>query len=414
MSDNLSLISSLNSHSQTRSVSENAATDDLSFSSDMSTEEKLMTMETPISRFLASSEGEQLNTTSSSAMSTHSAVSLNQPPLNATEMGRLISSPRLTPLGVGLAGTEVFEKVTDYYSVESASTTMGFDLSTAQGLQAARAYVWGGHNAGIISPQVQTTDHREIAAQAISLYELANPGSLGRAVEDNSFNDQKALTESVNIAIQAYEDNRLTLRDGEMAQGWIEVFPELTPDEKELTKLPGFTPERVEQFTESYPAIDPAEQKNGGKYESPIQELGIPNRLETPIEQEGVDNKPYMAQESNDDSIGSNRPAGVGGNGASSEVTNLNGIPTAEVKDILSEAGFEGKKVSNSGWQRFSHSDGSEINIQWETGRVVRTPSPKYAEDGSRANRGQRLGPNGAEIPINLLHHLHPSEIIGK
>ena len=62
--------------------------------------------------------------------------------------------------------------------------------------------------------------------------------------------------------------------DGELAQGWVEVFPELTEDERRLGQLPGFTPERVEQWLETYP----------------IEELGLPNHTGSPIPDDPTDN----------------------------------------------------------------------------------------------------------------------------
>ena len=59
---------------------------------------------------------------------------------------------------------------------------------------------------------------------------------------------------------------RLKVSDGTLAQGWVEVFPELTEDERRLGQLPGFTPERIEQWLETYPA----------------EVLGLPNHTGSP------------------------------------------------------------------------------------------------------------------------------------
>ncbi|MBI0037598.1 VENN motif pre-toxin domain-containing protein [Gilliamella sp. B14384H2] len=58
------------------------------------------------------------------------------------------------------------------------------------------------------------------------------------------------------------------------------------------------------------------------------------------------------------------------------------------------------------------YKDGSKIDINWNTGRVVRTAAPKYGQDGSTINKGQRLDSSGSEIPRNLPHELHPTETI--
>jgi len=66
----------------------------------------------------------------------------------------------------------------------------------------------------------------------------------------------------------------LRLQEGELAQGWVEVFPELTEDERRLGELPGFTPGRIEQWLETYP----------------IEELGLPNNTGSPIPGDPTDN----------------------------------------------------------------------------------------------------------------------------
>ena len=103
-------------------------------------------------------------------------------------------------------------------------------------------------------------------------------------------------------------------------------------------------------------------------------------------------------------------PAGVGGNGAASEIQNLSGLSANQVQSILQHAGFKGKTISESGYQKFKHADRSEVWVNWETGRVVRNAAPKYGSDGSRINKGQRLGPDGSEIPRNIPHDKHPEE----
>ncbi|WP_188129134.1 hypothetical protein [Lutimaribacter pacificus] len=72
-------------------------------------------------------------------------------------------------------------------------------------------------------------------------------------------------------ALDAY---LLTAVDGELTQGWVEVFPELTEDERRLGQLPGFTLERVEQWLETYP----------------IEELGLPNHTGSPTPDDPNDN----------------------------------------------------------------------------------------------------------------------------
>jgi len=112
---------------------------------------------------------------------------------------------------------------------------------------------------------------------------------------------------------------------------------------------------------------------------------------------------------------------GVGGNGAASELPNLTGkLPDDAVK-ALKDAGFEPRSAAptpvradgKGGWQTFVHPDGSKIDIHFPTGRVVRTAARKYGPDGRPINKGQRLDPDGAEIPRDILHPEHPPETLG-
>ncbi|WP_141674900.1 VENN motif pre-toxin domain-containing protein, partial [Gilliamella sp. App4-10] len=103
---------------------------------------------------------------------------------------------------------------------------------------------------------------------------------------------------------------------------------------------------------------------------------------------------------------------GVGGNGASSELPNLDGKSPEQARKILEKYGFEEKSISPAGYQRFVAKDGSEITINWNSGRTVRTPAPKYGPNGARINKGQRLDANGREIPRDVLHNQHPTETL--
>jgi len=57
-------------------------------------------------------------------------------------------------------------------------------------------------------------------------------------------------------ALAALDAGRLEPVDGALSHGWVEVFPELTDDERRLGQLPGFTPERIEQWLETFPIED--------------------------------------------------------------------------------------------------------------------------------------------------------------
>ncbi|WP_438826909.1 RHS repeat-associated core domain-containing protein, partial [Salmonella enterica] len=103
---------------------------------------------------------------------------------------------------------------------------------------------------------------------------------------------------------------------------------------------------------------------------------------------------------------------GLGGNGAASELPSLDGLDESEAQELLEQRGFKGGKVSDGGWQTFKHADGSQVDINWNTGRTVRTAAPQYGSNGARINKGQRLDSGGREIPRNLPHNEHPTETI--
>lgn len=79
------------------------------------------------------------------------------------------------------------------------------------------------------------------------------PGTIVRVAEGDRAG-QRALGDFVQQAYNAFADGRLRLQDGTIAEGWVEVFPELTDGERRLGALPGFTAERIDQWLETYPA----------------------------------------------------------------------------------------------------------------------------------------------------------------
>jgi hypothetical protein len=107
------------------------------------------------------------------------------------------------------------------------------------------------------------------------------------------------------------------------------------------------------------------------------------------------------------------RAAGVGGNGAASELSSLNGLSRTQAVEALEQAGFRSTRTGPTagGWQTFRHADGSQVDLG-PGGRVVRTAAPRYGPDGSRINSGQRLASDGSEIPRSLPHDQHPPETL--
>lgn len=115
-----------------------------------------------------------------------------------------------------------------------------------------------------------------------------------------------------------------------------------------------------------------------------------------------------------DQSVDSKNVNKPNSNGASSSLPSLNGLCQKDALKALEKQGFKPKSgdVSQGGWQTFKHPDGSQVDINWGSGRTVRTAAPKYGQDGSRINKGQRLDSNGNEIPRNIPHDKHPAETI--
>lgn len=68
--------------------------------------------------------------------------------------------------------------------------------------------------------------------------------------------------------------------------------------------------------------------------------------------------------------------------------------------------------MSDDGWQTFKHADGSQVDINWNTGRTVRNAVPQYGSNGAQINKEQRLDSGGREIPRSLPHNENPTETI--
>lgn len=119
----------------------------------------------------------------------------------------------------------------------------------------------------------KTVDAAQIAGQAAALFEMSNPGTIQQVAEGDRAT-QLALGVFVQRAYSAFSEGRLRLRDGKIADGWVEVFPELTDGERRLGELPGFTPERIEQWLETYPA----------------EVLGLPNHTGSPATEDPTGN----------------------------------------------------------------------------------------------------------------------------
>ena len=102
------------------------------------------------------------------------------------------------------------------------------------------------------------------------------------------------------------------------------------------------------------------------------------------------------------------------GFGEAANLPDLNGLSGDQVRQILKDGGFQpsGSTPSAKGWQKFKHPDKSHIDINWHTGRIVRTEAPKYdPTTGARTNKAQRIDFEGNQIPRHIEHKDHPPEI---
>lgn len=201
----------------------------------------------------------------------------------------------ITPLGTAalaaLAASDAMQEFTRLATerrLQRAAEILGIDPGTVEGLLAAMAHelVQEAVISGLGSSLPKSVEAAQIAGQAAALYEMLNPGTTVRVIEGDRA-AQLALGNFVQQAYSAFEEGRLRLQDGTIAQGWVEVFPELTEGERRLGELPGFTPERIEQWLETYPAellglpnhtgSPPVEDPTGDIISTPMPDTSGPN-----------------------------------------------------------------------------------------------------------------------------------------
>lgn len=135
---------------------------------------------------------------------------------------------------------------------QDASRGLGLEPQDPAAFMAALAYLLGSESGFGLAV---TSEEGRIAGQAAALYELAAPGTIDRFQNDDP-DARSALRGFVLDAVQAYRDGRLRLTADGWAQGWTEVFPELTEDERRLAELPGFTAEQREAFILADPVLN--------------------------------------------------------------------------------------------------------------------------------------------------------------
>lgn len=177
-----------------------------------------------------------------------------------------------------------FTRAANERRVRDAAEILGADLGTVEGILAAQAYAMAKELAenGFLSDAPERGDRSRVIAEAIGLYEMYQP-EMFTLPNENAAGAVELARQLAAQALAALEANQLTPLDGELAQGWVEVFPELTEDERRLGQLPGFTPERIEQWLETYPIEDLGLQNHTG---SPIPDDPTDNIISTPIPEE--------------------------------------------------------------------------------------------------------------------------------
>jgi hypothetical protein len=135
----------------------------------------------------------------------------------------------------------------------------------------------------------------------------------------------------VQQAYTAFSEGRLRLQDGTIAQGWVEVFPELTDGERRLGELPGFTPERIDQWLETYPAEVLGLPNHTG---SPAVVDPIGNIISTPIPDEAGPNI-VEARPANVTTPGGNVVLGHGDKGDGMEYVVGKGHTPGQIDEII-------------------------------------------------------------------------------
>ncbi len=201
--------------------------------------------------------------------------------------GLLARSPAGLAAYAALEASNQLQSFTDAANeqrIQDAAEIMGADLSTVEGILTARAYAMAKELAenGFLSNTPERGDRARIIAEAIGLYEMYQPG-LFTLPSDNSLEAVGIARRLAEQALAALEAERLSVAEGELAQGWVEIFPELTEDERRLGELPGFTPERIDEWLETYPAEDLGLPNHTG---SPLPDDPTGNIISTPIPEE--------------------------------------------------------------------------------------------------------------------------------
>jgi len=117
-----------------------------------------------------------------------------------------------------------------------------------------------------------------------------------------------------------------------LAQGWVEVFAELTEEERRLGELPGFTPERLDQWLEQYPADQVGRPAHTG---GPAQGDPTGNVISTPVLDEAGPNIVEARKGGDFTTPGGNVIGNHGEKGDGKTYTGLKGQTPEQIDEII-------------------------------------------------------------------------------
>jgi len=283
----------------------------------------------------------------------------------------------LTGVGAALLASDALQDWTEAMRdrrVDEAGPRLGVDVATVEGRLAATAYalVQEGISSGGYPVLPKNTEFARIGAEAAALYELLNPGTILETGVGGDPAKQRALKDFIEAAGEAFGRGDLRLQDGELAQGWVEVFPELTEDERRLGELPGFTPERIEQWLETYP----------------IEDLGLPNTTGSPIPDDPTDTV-----------VSTPFPEETGPNIVASEIGNLT---TPDDRDLPD--GFDDRSVELANENGVQRPREGRAGARYEAARGTTLARPDPADpahDFIDTANGERIEVKGPVPGVN-------------
>jgi hypothetical protein len=217
--------------------------------------------------------------------------------------------------------------------VRDTAAILDADLGTVEGLLAAQSYAQAlvlAEN-GFLSGSPERGELARVIAEALGLYEMYRPGLF--TLPNENAGDAVNLAHRLAVdALAALDAGRLVIDEVSLSQGWVEVFPGLTEDERRLGQLPGFTPERTEQWLETYPAEVLGLPNHTG---SPAAEDPTGNIISTPIPDEAGPNIVEARRDEAFTTPGGNTIGDHGGKGDGLEYITGKGHTVGQIDDII-------------------------------------------------------------------------------